>query len=521
MAEEDNTSWYDKVSGFMGLGDDKTVDPATGLTPQQRNLIGYNQLGQLGALLMAAGQKQMPSERARYLAQIGNIPAQMQQQQQAAVQQRLSNVQLNQAQQKLANMQAIQADMKDPAAFKAKYGFESTGLTPEQVVEIQSRKLTDTVLNPEKREKTRIETEILRQQLQGNEDFAARLRAATGGNASVGTVGGATPPVSPPGVSQAAGAPAAGGFGNLTPEDLQTINSLPLNVRQQAAKELMLKRSTETRTAEVPLTAEERKQMDIPEGQPAFKKMTYYPSGKSEVTGYHVPTINRPENKLEAGFMTLSVENFKESKADASAARDSLTTSNTLIDLLDEGIFSGAFAPQKLKAAKYAKFASDFLGVKPGPELDKLISSTETYNAAVKDKVMSIVKILGANPSNSDREFALDVAAGNIALDENTMRRILAKDAELNKSRIDRYNQLAKDYSEADLTDSMKKLLSPLLRPIEAPVYNPKKREEAPAATANPAARSLAPQDQSALDWANKNPNDPRAAQIKQRLGVQ
>jgi hypothetical protein len=31
----------------------------------------------------------------------------------------------------------------------------------------------------------------------------------------------------------------------------------------------------------------------------------------------------------------------------------------------------------------------------------------------------------------------------------------------------------------------------------------------------------FSPQDQQALDWANTNPRDPRAAQIKQRLGVQ
>lgn len=35
------------------------------------------------------------------------------------------------------------------------------------------------------------------------------------------------------------------------------------------------------------------------------------------------------------------------------------------------------------------------------------------------------------------------------------------------------------------------------------------------------APRALSPQDQSALDWANRNPNDPRSRQIKQRLGVQ
>jgi hypothetical protein len=35
-----------------------------------------------------------------------------------------------------------------------------------------------------------------------------------------------------------------------------------------------------------------------------------------------------------------------------------------------------------------------------------------------------------------------------------------------------------------------------------------------------PAAPSLSPADKQALDWANSNPKDPRAAQIKQRLGV-
>ena len=35
-----------------------------------------------------------------------------------------------------------------------------------------------------------------------------------------------------------------------------------------------------------------------------------------------------------------------------------------------------------------------------------------------------------------------------------------------------------------------------------------------------PVAPALTPQDQAALDWANKNPNDPRSAAIKKKLGV-
>lgn len=43
----------------------------------------------------------------------------------------------------------------------------------------------------------------------------------------------------------------------------------------------------------------------------------------------------------------------------------------------------------------------------------------------------------------------------------------------------------------------------------------------APAQATNTSPPKLSPQDKEALTWANSNPNDPRAAAIKQRLGVQ
>jgi len=51
--------------------------------------------------------------------------------------------------------------------------------------------------------------------------------------------------------------------------------------------------------------------------------------------------------------------------------------------------------------------------------------------------------------------------------------------------------------------------------------YSYRAQGGAPAAAPAPRARQLAPEDKQALDWANSNPKDPRAAQIKARLGVQ
>lgn len=79
------------------------ISPNTGLTQEQARMLGFGSIGQLGAMLMAAGQKQMPSERAKYLSQIGNIPGQMMQQ--ADV---MSQAQLRSAQAKLAQQQLEQ-----------------------------------------------------------------------------------------------------------------------------------------------------------------------------------------------------------------------------------------------------------------------------------------------------------------------------------------------------------------------------------------------------------------------------
>ena len=46
------------------------------------------------------------------------------------------------------------------------------------------------------------------------------------------------------------------------------------------------------------------------------------------------------------------------------------------------------------------------------------------------------------------------------------------------------------------------------------------KKLPAAAAPAGKPAKKLDPKDQVALDWANSNPDDPRAAKIKARLGV-
>lgn len=95
---------------LFGSGD-PAVDPNTGMNDAQRRQVLFGGISQIGASLLAAGQPMDPSQRAPYLAQLGQVPQQMQQQeagyqQQAtrAMQQRLMGQQFQKEQREnLAN----------------------------------------------------------------------------------------------------------------------------------------------------------------------------------------------------------------------------------------------------------------------------------------------------------------------------------------------------------------------------------------------------------------------------------
>lgn len=81
---------FDNMFGGGGQPSQDQAQPdQAGLNDAQRQMLGFNTIGSIGAMLLAAGQKQMPADRAKYLAQLGNIPGQMQQQQTQMLQQQM------------------------------------------------------------------------------------------------------------------------------------------------------------------------------------------------------------------------------------------------------------------------------------------------------------------------------------------------------------------------------------------------------------------------------------------------
>jgi hypothetical protein len=205
-------------------------------------------------------------------------------------------------------------------------------------------------------------------------------------------------------------------------------------------------------------------------------------------TGAPRTTINMPA----AGAFSKTLGEQAATRLDdlrtkAESARSTLQTSEQLLPLLDDPNFiSGTLANARLAVAKA-------VGID--------VSATEAYFAGIGQQVAERITAFGAGTglSDADREFAKKIAGGEETLTVGAIRRIIRINNESARNVIGNYNE--------ERTRLAKK--------------EPEVLDYYPELSVPQAGRTLGTQDQEALNWANANPNDPRAAQIKQRLGVQ
>lgn len=173
------------------------------------------------------------------------------------------------------------------------------------------------------------------------------------------------------------------------------------------------------------------------------------------------------------------------------AAEDAISTMDTINlgrDLLNKGMVTG--------------FGADFL-VSAGQALKQVgidlnsdaTANAQTYAATLAGNVGRLISLFGAGTglSNADREYAAQMAGGKINLDERALRRILDINERSARNVITKHNANVDRFKAGD----------------EFKIETPPERTS-----------TLPPRDQQALDWARSNPTDPRAEQIRKRLGV-
>ena len=200
-------------------------------------------------------------------------------------------------------------------------------------------------------------------------------------------------------------------------------------------------------------------------------------------------TVNLPPagKKFSETLGETAGKRLDDFRTKAESAVSSLQNSEQLAPLLNDPKFiSGTLANARLAVAKAA-------GID--------VSATEAYFAGVGQQVAERITAFGAGTglSDADREFAKKIAAGEETLSVESIRRIIRINDKSAQNVIDRYNK------ERDMLAK---------KEPEVKDYYPEVKFERRAAA------PMSSEDQAALDWANSNPNDPRAAQIKQRLGA-
>lgn len=126
----------DWMSGTGVYGSPNAIDPSTGVPYADVRSAQLGALGNIGSLLIAAGQPMTGAQRAQLLGQIGPQLSGMQTDIYNAAQRRLMQAQFAEKQAELADTQKIRDLMKDPTAFKSVTGYDLgqfTGLSPSEI----------------------------------------------------------------------------------------------------------------------------------------------------------------------------------------------------------------------------------------------------------------------------------------------------------------------------------------------------------------------------------------------------
>jgi hypothetical protein len=143
---------------------------------------------------------------------------------------------------------------------------------------------------------------------------------------------------------------------------------------------------------------------------------------RNRVTG-EIKQVGGSQVQIDMGGKAVNeiakqrVQQYEEKiRPTAQAAVGEVTSMHTIRQLLDAGAFTGLGAEQKLLASR----VGEFLGLP-----SEKAANTQALMGAAAERVLAVVKSLGANPSNADRDYLEKAKGGNITFTEAGLRRIL------------------------------------------------------------------------------------------------
>jgi len=201
-----------------------------------------------------------------------------------------------------------------------------------------------------------------------------------------------------------------------------------------------------------------------PGTEPFQKRMLEYTTKKIEGAGKGTGNVTIGGINLDTGaagkkaseIIGTNVANIENQFSLQTAYKDALS-------LLNQGIYGGAFGPEKQFVAKYTGVGS--------PEK---VRNTEVFMANIGEIVIPRLVQFGGNDSNEELKYLQNVVAGNQRLEPESMKRILASAEKKVQKNIERLRV----QTQAGQTGTPLPI-SPVTAPTQTPTkrYNPQTRQ--------------------------------------------
>lgn len=133
------------------------------------------------------------------------------------------------------------------------------------------------------------------------------------------------------------------------------------------------------------------------------------------------------------------VENYQQANKVANSAVSLLGINDISQNLLDEGIITGTLGATKTQALKFL----ESFGLSSS-EMNETVANTESFFAFRGRAVAEVIKAFGAGTglSDKDREYAQKIAAGEQALTEDAIQKLLYLERKYGEMAINRNNEI-------------------------------------------------------------------------------
>jgi hypothetical protein len=173
----------DFVTGGGQYADPNAIHKTYGVPQSDVRQALLNSLMSAGASLLAAGQPIAPAQRAQLIGQAGAAFGNIGTDTYNAAQRRLMQQQFEARRSEIEGTKQIAEQIADPIGFRARYGFDPSGMTPQAVREILSQRQRENVLDPEAAERRRLALQTQQAQLTAKQQALVRPQILEAGGA--------------------------------------------------------------------------------------------------------------------------------------------------------------------------------------------------------------------------------------------------------------------------------------------------------------------------------------------------